>query len=125
IKPATSLCCLRRSVENRRCTTTSPPTATSIAKATINRPVVMRIIGSLLAGIALARWVSTLSSEEHNAIDAWLPRTSENPQKAKFAEFSFHDVREYAVRSLPSTVKEVLSVEPDPHGKPSWRVEGG
>src|SRR5215217_8353243 len=83
MKPATSLCCLRRSVENRRCTTTSPPTATSIATATINRPVMMRIIGSLLAGIALARWVSTLSSEEHNAIDAWLPRTSENPHSLK------------------------------------------
>jgi hypothetical protein len=46
-------------------------------------------------------------------------------QLHNFAEFFFHDVREYAVRSLPSTVKEVLSVEPDPHGKPSWRVEGG
>jgi hypothetical protein len=42
-----------------------------------------------------------------------------------FREFPFHDVREYAVRSLPLTVKDVLSVEPDPHGKPSWRVEGG
>src|SRR5215208_5976278 len=96
MKPATSLCCLRRSVEYRRCTNTSPPTATSIAKATIRRPVVMRIIGSLLAGIALARWVSTLSSEEHNAIDAWLPRTSENPQKAKFAEFQFSAVPQLA-----------------------------
>jgi hypothetical protein len=61
----------------------------------------------------------------YRVVDRGAMRTSENPQKAKFAEFSFHDVREYAVRSLPSTVKEVLSVEPDPHGKPSWRVEGG
>src|SRR5215212_7762166 len=90
MKPATSLCCLRRSVEYRRCTTTSPPTATSIATATMNRPVIMRII--LEASLRGSRLLvgSTLSSEEHNAIDAWLPRTSENPQNANFAftEFS-------------------------------------
>src|SRR5215218_6499320 len=69
--------------------------------------------------------INTVRAHEHGpALASSKANFAEFP-KAKFAEFSFHDVREYAVRSLPSTVKEVLSVEPDPHGKPSWRVEGG
>jgi hypothetical protein len=45
-----------------------------------------------LRGSRLLVW-STLSTYEHNAIDAWLPRTSENPFNTKFAEFLFHALR--------------------------------
>jgi hypothetical protein len=38
-----ALCCLRRSVETRRCTSTSPPTAPSIDKQIMKRPKIMLI----------------------------------------------------------------------------------
>src|SRR5215204_2523180 len=79
MKPATSLCCLRRSVEYRRCTTTSPPTATRVATATIRRPVRTRILGSLLPESRLARRINPLGYEkEHDAKCRWQARTSDN-----------------------------------------------
>src|SRR5918997_1787022 len=48
MKPATSLCCLRRSVATRRCTNTNPTTASTVATATNKRPVRTRIIENLL-----------------------------------------------------------------------------
>jgi hypothetical protein len=47
MKPATSLCCLRRSVATKRCTNTNPTTASTVATATNKRPVRTRI-GNLL-----------------------------------------------------------------------------
>src|SRR5919112_4163520 len=48
MKPATSLCCLRRSVATKRCTKINPTTASTVATATNKRPVRTRIAGNLL-----------------------------------------------------------------------------
>src|SRR5215203_1071760 len=99
MKPATSLCCLRRSVETRLCTNNNPPTATTVATATIRRPVRTRIIGNLLPEHACSsdqsfgRWRIMMP----NAVGRRdLPRrrnsgspNSQNPQNANFACYDF------------------------------------
>src|SRR5215208_7869315 len=101
MKPATSLCCLRRSVEYRLCTTTSPPTATRVATATIRRPVRTRILGSLLPESRLARRINPLGYEkEHDAKCRWQARTSEKAQlrKSYFREFGECELRRTPLR---------------------------
>src|SRR5215207_7909430 len=95
MKPATSLCCLRRSVEYRRCTNTSPPTATRVATATIRRPVTTRIIGNLLPESMLARRINPLGDEKEHDAKCRLPaRTSEQAQlrKSYFREFGLGEL---------------------------------
>src|ERR671921_2476341 len=49
MKPATSLCGMRRLVGIRCCTNTSPPTASNMARQIKERPVIMRIESLLRA----------------------------------------------------------------------------
>src|SRR5215204_2115517 len=99
MKPATSLCCLRRSVEYRRCTNTSPPTATRVATATIRRPVTTRIIGNLLPESMLARGINPLGDEKEHDAKCRLPaRTSE---KAQLRKSYFRESPKGEVRRIP------------------------
>src|ERR671921_1506304 len=75
MKPATSLCCLRCWVETRLCTKISPPTATTVATATIMRPVRTRM-GNLLAEQALLLGSILWMMKEHDAKCRWHARTS-------------------------------------------------
>src|SRR5215211_8872220 len=95
MKPATSLCCLRRSVETRRCTKTSPPTATTVATATIRRPVRTRIIGNLLPEQACSSDQPLGYEKEHDAKCRLPARTSQKAQlrKSYFQEFGECELR--------------------------------
>src|SRR5215212_8274488 len=96
MKPATSLCCLRRSVETRRCTNTSPPTATTVATATIKKPVRTRIGNHLLPEHARDHRIDPSSAmKEHDAKCRCPARTSEKAQlrKSYFRESVQSEVR--------------------------------